>query len=146
EELTRALKHMQDSRKYLFLCDVLLWRATALRYLRRIDEALMDINSLLETSHRCEMVLSEASAWIVKGHVQLDERSPGSTSTAWLASEEARKLINANRNDSSQPAYQHTNYDLFQPTYHLLKARIAHFERGTADEELETARQWLKNV
>jgi tetratricopeptide (TPR) repeat protein len=135
EILTRAVHSMQDSRKFVFLCDVLLARAAALRQFRNIDEARDDLQTLLETSHRCEMALAEADAWVLLGHLELDSNPRRNQRAAREASSKARELVFGER-----------EYPLCQPAVHLLEARLAHYDRRKADRELEAARASLGKV
>ena len=133
-ELTTAAGWMESSRKYLFLCDVLLARATTLRYLGQIDAARADVDEVLGTSERCDMKLSEVDALILKGHLAVDEVSNSRIGEARLVLTRANELLRG------------TGYRLAEPAAALLGARVAHFEGKNPERELEAARESLDSI
>jgi hypothetical protein len=81
------------------------------------------------------MALSEADAWVLLGHLELDNNSHRNKKAAREASNKARDLVFGKR-----------EYPLGQPAVHLLEARLAHYDGGKADQELEAARASLGKI
>jgi len=127
-ELDKAHEWMEKASNYVFLCDILLARAIAFRCLRRIGDARKDLEALFKRSRRYQMTLSEADAWILKGHLDLDDDGSRNKAAAREAWDQADRLITNKHYSASEPASC------------LLKARLSYFERGRADEELAAAK------